>query len=200
MENPPNISRHARRRAQTRKLLVESALRLVLERGYESISIQDITDLADLGRGTFYIHFKDKEDAVWAAFQDQFQQLEQYAHQRLDRQMPQVEYYGLLNMFEHAAKNRDIYRVMFGSQGSARLAIRAQDFLVDVFLFDIRNAPPTAEHGFNLPHEFEAQLLAGMLSRLFYWWLETDNGYSAEQMASMTYKVLYRKLPPARFG
>ena len=200
MENPPTLSRHARRRAQTRKLLVDSALRLVLERGYESISIQDITDLADLGRGTFYIHFKDKEDAVWAAFQDQFQQLEQYAHRKLDRQMPQVEYYGLLNMFEHAARNRDIYRVMFGSQGSSRLAIRAQDFLVDVFLYDIRNAPPDTERGFNLPHEFEAQLLAGMLSRLFYWWLETDNGYSAEQMATMTYKVLYRKMPPARSG
>ncbi len=198
MENPPTVSRHARRRTQTRKLLVDSAFHLVLERGYELISIQDITDLADLGRGTFYIHFKDKEDAVWAAFQDQFQQLEQHAHQQLDRKMPQVEYYGLLNMFEHAASHRDIYRVMFGSQGSARLAIRAQDFLVDVLLHDIRNAPPDTEQDFDLPHEFEAQLLAGMLSRLFYWWLETDNGYSAEQMAAMTYKVLYRKMPPAR--
>ncbi len=65
INSPPSASRHARRRAQTRNLLVQSALALVLERGYEATTIQDITERADLGRGTFYIHFKDKEEAVW---------------------------------------------------------------------------------------------------------------------------------------
>jgi AcrR family transcriptional regulator len=115
---------------------------LVLEKGYEAISIQDITDLADLGRGTFSLHFKDKEEVVWASFQDLFQQLEQQAHKQLDRHMPQVEYYGLLNIFEHAEKNRDLYRVMFGGQGSAMLTARAQDFLAKAFLYDIQNARP----------------------------------------------------------
>lgn len=189
-------SRHERRRMQTRKLLIQSTLQLVLEKGYDAISIQDITDRADLGRGTFYIHFKDKEEVIWTAFRDLFQELEQEAHEKLDRRLPQVEYYGLLNIFSHATENRDLYRVMFGRQGSAELASRAQDFLANAILTDIRDASEPPEINFDLPEEIEAQFLTGVISRLLSWWLDTPTDYSAEQMAAMTYMALYRKKPP----
>jgi AcrR family transcriptional regulator len=195
--NTPQLSRHERRRLQTRKQLIETTMQLVLEKGYEAISIQDITDQADLGRGTFYIHFKDKEDVIWTAFREMLQTLEQGAHRQLNRNMPGVEYYGLLNIFRHAEKNRDLYRVMLGGKGSARLAARAQDFLAEAILYDIRNAPPSADINFDIPPEIETQMLTGMISRLLFWWLETANDYTAEQMSAMTYKVLYRKEPPA---
>ena len=194
--NTPALTRHERRRLRTRNLLIQTALQLVLEKGFEAISIQDITDRADLGRGTFYIHFKDKEDVIWMAFKDLFQELEQQAHQQLDRHTPQVEYYGLVNIFRHAENNRDLYRVMFGGQGSALLTTRAQDFLANAFLRDIQTAPEPPEVNFNVPEEIEAQILTGLISRLLYWWLEIPNDYSAEQIATMTYQVLYRKQPP----
>jgi len=197
MDATPTISRHQRRRQQTRKLLIQTALQLVLERGYDSISIQDITDRADLGRGTFYIHFKDKEEVIWTAFQDLFQELEREAHQKLDRGAPQVEYYGLLNIFWHVDKNRDLYRVMFSRQGSIMLTARAQDFLAEAFLYDIRRSTHSTEVDFHLPEEIEAQILVGVISRLIFWWLETPNTYTPEQMATMIYQALYRKSPPA---
>ena len=126
-----------------------------------------------------------------------FRELEQEAHQRLQPGMPQVEYYGLLNIFRHAEANRDLYRVMFGGQGSAMLTGRAQDFLANAFLYDIRQAP-APEVNFDLPQEIEAQILAGVISRLLYWWLEIPNKYSAEQMAAITYEALYRKPAPSR--
>jgi AcrR family transcriptional regulator len=182
---------------QTRYLLIQATLQLILEKGYDAISIQDITDRADLGRGTFYLHFKDKEDLVWSAFRELYQKLEQEAHQQLDRRTPQVEYYGLLNIFHHAEKNRDLYRVMFGGQGSAALTARVQDYLAEAFTFDIRNTLEPPEIDFHIPHEIEAQMLAGLISRLLFWWLETPNSYTPVDMAGMTYKVLYRKNPPA---
>jgi AcrR family transcriptional regulator len=192
----PSLTRHERRRLQTRQQLMQATLELVLKKGFASVSIQDITDRADLGRGTFYIHFKDKEEVIWTAFQELFQRLEQEAHAQLDRQMPQVEYYGLLNIFRHADTHRDLYRVMFGRQGSAVLTGRAQDFLANVFLYDARQAPPP-EIDFHLPEVIEAQILTGVITRLLYWWLESPNSYSAEQMAAMTYEALYRKRAPA---
>jgi AcrR family transcriptional regulator len=189
-------SRHERRRLQTRRQLIETTVQLVLEKGYDTITIQDITDRADLGRGTFYIHFKDKEEVVWTAFHELLQTLEKEAHGQLDRKIPGVEYYGLLNIFRHAEKNRDLYRVMLGQKGSAMLTARVQDFLAVAILYDIRNAPEIPEPNFDLPHEIEAQALTGMIVRLLFWWLETPTNYSAEEMAAMIYKLLYRKLPP----
>src|SRR5512137_919895 len=94
-------TRHERRRLQTRQQLMQATLDLVLEKGYAAVSVQDITDRADLGRGTFYIHFKDKDEVLWTAFREQFEQLERAAHAQLGREVPQVEYYGLLNIFRH---------------------------------------------------------------------------------------------------
>jgi len=192
----PQPSRHERRRLQTRRQLIETTMQLVLEKGYDAISIQDITDQADLGRGTFYIHFKDKEEIVWTVFQELFQTLEQDAHRQLDRTAPGVEYYGLLNIFRHAEKNRDLYRIMLGGKGSALLTGRVQDFMAESFLYDIRNAPPPTGNDFDIPPEIESQMLTGMISRLLFWWLETANAYTVEQMAAMIYKVLYHKEPP----
>ena len=196
MDTPPP-SRHERRRLRTRQLLAQSTLDLILEKGYEAITIQDITERADVGRGTFYLHFKDKEEVVWSMFRESFENLEQEAHRQIDRSTPQAEYYGLLNIYNHAANNCDVYRLMFGRQGSAMLTARVQDLLAETFLYDIRNAAHSPEIDFHLPEEFEAQLLTGILSRLLFWWLETPNDYTAPQMAAMTYKALYRREPPA---
>ncbi len=193
--NSTALTRHQRRRMHTRQKITRATLDLILERGYAAITIQDITQRADVGRGTFYLHFKDKEEVLWAMFRDSLGELERQAHRRIDPRQPQAEFYGLLNIFRHAAQNRDLYRLMFGKQGSAALTGRVQDLLAEAILYDIRNAP-APEIDFNLPQEFEAQLLSGMLSRLLSWWLETPNAYSAEQMAEMTYKALYRKQPP----
>jgi AcrR family transcriptional regulator len=199
MDIPPP-TRHERRRLQTRKILIETTLQLILEKGYDAVSIQDITDQADLGRGTFYIHFKDKDEVTWAMFQDMFQELEQQAHQQLDRNMPQVEYYGFLKIFHHAEKNRDLYRVMFGGKGSSMLTKRVQDYLAKALLNDIRNAPATPGVNFHLPEEIETQILTGVISRLLFWWLETPNSYTAEQMSAMIYEALYRiEAPKVQF-
>ncbi len=191
------ISRHERRRQQTRKLLIETTVQLVLEKGYEAITIQDITDRADLGRGTFYIHFKDKEDVLWTAIQSLIREMEAEAHKQFQGELPkQVEYYGLLNIFRHADKNRDLYRAVLGGQGSAVLTERVQDLLAEVFRYDIENRAKLRRPTFEVPGEVIAQMMTGLIARLLSWWLRDGESYSAEQLAAMTYKVLYRKDPP----
>jgi len=56
-----------RRVIRTRKLLQDALLQLILEQGYDSIRVQDITDKANLGRATFYVHYADKAALLFAA-------------------------------------------------------------------------------------------------------------------------------------
>ena len=46
----------------------DAFLALVIEKGYEKTTIQDILDRADVGRSTFYAHFRDKEALLMASF------------------------------------------------------------------------------------------------------------------------------------
>src|SRR5215213_8734136 len=50
-----------RRVQKTRKLLQDALIELVAEKGYESVTVQEILEKGNVGRSTFYAHFQDKE-------------------------------------------------------------------------------------------------------------------------------------------
>ncbi len=58
------VSRHNRRARRTRAKLMEAARSLFTEQGIEITSIDDITRRADVGKGTFYYHFTNREEIV----------------------------------------------------------------------------------------------------------------------------------------
>jgi AcrR family transcriptional regulator len=60
MTELPTPSRQQKRTEKTRTRLLDAALEVFLERGYHETSIGEITQRADLGAGTYYLHFKDK--------------------------------------------------------------------------------------------------------------------------------------------
>ncbi len=47
---------------RTHKMIIEAFFKLVEEKGYDAVTIQDIADEAMINRATFYAHFKDKQD------------------------------------------------------------------------------------------------------------------------------------------
>jgi AcrR family transcriptional regulator len=60
----PGIDRRARR---TRQALHQALMRLIVERGYEQVTVADIAEAANVGRSTFYAHFTDKDDLLRSA-------------------------------------------------------------------------------------------------------------------------------------
>ncbi|UUZ85225.1 TetR/AcrR family transcriptional regulator [Paenibacillus sp. P26] len=74
--------KNADRRAQRSiRSLKEAFFELMREKGFSSITIQDIADRADVGRGTFYAHFPDKYAALETAIREKF-------HRSLDSRLP----------------------------------------------------------------------------------------------------------------
>src|ERR1700741_5273233 len=61
--------RGARRKRETRVRLLEAALRLMARKGMEGVAINEITEAADVGFGSFYNHFESK-DAIYRAVMD----------------------------------------------------------------------------------------------------------------------------------
>lgn len=69
------LSRSARRKLKTRQALIEATQELVLASSYEQVTIQDITEAADVGLGTFYNYFDSKAailEAVINQLSDEF--------------------------------------------------------------------------------------------------------------------------------
>ena len=70
------LSRRERKKQETRQSLMESALRLFSEHGYDATTVKDITDAADVAKGTFFNYFDTKEAILPAIAARQLEQLE----------------------------------------------------------------------------------------------------------------------------
>jgi AcrR family transcriptional regulator len=74
-EDRPPLGRRDRRREHTRGQLTRAARTLIAEKGIEGLRIADVTEVADVGRGSFYNYFESKEDLVEAILSDSIQSL-----------------------------------------------------------------------------------------------------------------------------
>jgi AcrR family transcriptional regulator len=66
-ENAPlkgGMGRRERRAAETRIRLFRCALQLIAERGFPNVTVEDITEAADVGKGTFFNYFESKDHVL----------------------------------------------------------------------------------------------------------------------------------------
>lgn len=193
--NTPSLTRRQRHREKTRLQLQNALVELILEKGYDAISIQNITDRADLARATFYLHAKDKEELLWSLIADLIHNTErEVTQQYIGNIPPQAEYYGYRNIFVHIEKHREIYRAILGSQGSSHISHRVHEYMAAETVKDIKQAGIYAD--FSVAPEIAAQIIIGSVLSLAIWWLETPNPYSPEQIAAMLYEGLHHRPPP----
>ncbi len=73
----PVLSRRVRRRTETKDKLFEAAISLLAERPYEQVTIEMITERADVGKGTFFNYFENKEAVIVYFFESQFERAEE---------------------------------------------------------------------------------------------------------------------------
>ena len=59
-----------RRVQRTRRTLREALIALILEKGYDQVTVQHIIDRADVGRSTFYAHFENKDKLLLSGFEN----------------------------------------------------------------------------------------------------------------------------------
>lgn len=62
------MTKRQKQAQETKRRLYEAATALIQAKGFSDINIKDITDLAGVSKGTFYTHFKSKEDLILYIF------------------------------------------------------------------------------------------------------------------------------------
>jgi len=190
------LNRQERRRQHTREGIQQATLALLQEVGYADLSVRAITERDDIGYGTFYVHYGDKDDAVW----DVIYALAENERRKTEAELADVpyplkEYHSWVRMFAYAHQYRDGFMQFFGPQGSAVLTARYQDYLMHIHEENLRAGRYSA--GIDLPPDFLANFMAGGLMRLFQWWLADPNAADPEDMARQLFRAIYRTEPPA---
>jgi AcrR family transcriptional regulator len=186
---------------RTRKLLRDALIELIPEKGYNDITVKDITERATLNRATFYLHYHDKDELLEKGFDEIWNEL-------TSKNPLPVEEDGALALngtritvmtdFEHLEKYDEFYRVMLGKKGAAEFTHRLVEHVYETTasrLEGIRGDLPSGPVPIDLVLKFIASAYVGIIQ----WWLENDKPYSPEEMASF-FIDLYNMSPFQAMG
>lgn len=175
-------SRAERRRAATRARLLAAARDVFAQHGLADATIAQITEAADLGFGTFYLHFPSKEAAFQAVILEGFAELRSRMEAVLEEGTPRpwwslVEA-GVQVFFAFAGENQELFPIMFAGGGlGIGLGLELQQrFAAQLTLFLLlgQTAPSAGPRMFPYPPEPIAFVLIAALSRSALWWLQQE--------------------------
>ena len=175
----PRGGRIADRRVQrTQTLLHKALMSLILEKKYESITVQEILDRADVGRSTFYVHFRDKDELLFSGFQYLERFLE--SQQEGSRSSPPNSYERIIGfslpMFEHALEYRRVNRALLGSRAEAVVRRRIHSVLSGIVSREVAAELRSRKHTrIAVPPELLSHFVVSTYVSVLTWWLNSTN-------------------------
>lgn len=197
-----------RRIKKTRRQLREALFALILEKGYDAVTVEEITRRADLGRTTFYLHYRDKEDLLLQCLEETADNLaEEIAkfHPVLQRPPSPVDPSDLMEnnpiflVFQHAAQNATIYRIILRGEGAYKIARRIREVASHYAAeyFSSRPVKDSEQSGSAIPLVVIANYFSESLLGMLTWWLENGMPYPPEKMTAMFRQILLDGLQKA---
>ncbi len=178
-----------RRVRRTRYLLGEALIELALEKGYENVTIQDVTDRADIGYRTFFRHYSDVDELLLDVVQETLNRLKELLEVPLplgnmEDASPERAKNGE-TVFRFVQENQDIFRVILLGRGMrfclAPILEHGQEQAASIMA---RIA------GKGIPVKIAANHLVTSMLALMRWWLANDMPYSPSEMGQISAKMI----------
>jgi len=181
-----------RRVKRTQRLLAQALIELTLERGYESVTIRDITERADIGYATFFRHYTDKDallhEVLEVVLDEMLLLLQPF---KADADPASV---GTL-LFRYVQDHSEVCRVLLSSRGSMGLLQK----VIETGTRNVLEQHTPAEQS-QVPIEIAAHHIVASSIALIQWWLDHDLVYSAEQMGTIYRDLIVRPTEALAFN
>ena len=195
-----------RRVQKTRKLLQDALIELVAEKSYESITIQELLDKANVGRSTFYAHFQDKDQLLHSILDRLDELFEQHKKQvfdttdnrrNTDKTNSPLSLSPTLSLFQFVGQNHHFFKAMLGNQGYGIFAKPVYDHVFahvyGMFTESVHAEALVHLHGpfqmlrsrekyGSLASEIAAHYFVSALMGILVWWVEKDMPCPAEEI------------------
>jgi AcrR family transcriptional regulator len=178
------------RAERTRERLGSAFVALIHEKPIESVTVQDLLNRASVGRSTFYLHFRNKNDLLLSQLERFLETMSSQLvvqREQSDRVVPVAE------MFAHIKNQRNLYRIL----GDAGRLSDFFDLAQGYFTRGIERRLRESNRVSKIPKgELAARssALAGSLLSLLRWWLDHDTKELPGEMDKLFHRMAWNGL------
>jgi AcrR family transcriptional regulator len=175
---------------RTKESIRDALVELIDEKGFEAITVKDITTRAKINRGTFYAHYQDKYDLMTQCEEEIIFEMSRMAKQNfpsvvaeLETNSPTVAPFSLaVSIFEYLNKNSGFMKAVLGPKGDLSFQTRLKDFMWKTISGNDVNAM-IKEENLLVPGPYLVSYIASAHIGVIQQWLNSGMKESPQEMA-----------------
>ena len=176
-----------RRVRKTKRQLRLALMKLMAEKSVKDISVRELAAIADINRGTFYIHYKDVYDLLSSLEDELADGLVVVCRRHNAKDSEGKTYPYLMELYQYIEQNSDLCHVLLGKNGDIAFTDRICHILRDEFLYDFLayyypNDPVMLDY-------FCSFIVSGNMS-LALTWIDGGMKQTAEEMAVLAGEII----------
>ena len=169
-----------RRISKTRKAIYTAFLQLLNQKNFESITVQEIIDLADVGRSTFYSHYESKELLLDELCRYLF-------HHLFEREENITTEAYLSHIFSHFKKNQDHVTSLLFSKNDyflRQLQKELEHHVYPMVAEDLQVSYP------KIPASYLQHFVVSHFIETLSWWLKKGKAYNEQEVIQFYLEIL----------
>ena len=183
-ETPRKEDRRVRR---TKKLLMQALTELLQQKQAKEITVRELTDLADMNRGTFYLYYKDIFDMIEKIEDELFENLNGIIALRENADVSEQAKPILRDLFAFIEDNQEMCRVLLSPNGDMNFLHRLNEVMREKCLQLYQTADlKGSEDEFDYHYSFIVFGCAGIIRS----WVNRGCPENAEEMADLTSRMI----------
>lgn len=176
-----------RRIRKTKKAMTDALARLLLEKPLNNISVREIAEIADINRGTFYLHYRDVYDMVEQLQNEIFEKFNKIVDDHEPKNNSNELFPMLVEVFNLLSENSDLAKVLIGKNGDATFVDKLKNALKEKCFYNFSKIfGIKSSDKFNYFYSYTVSGCIGICSA----WLNSGMKDSPFEMASFVEKLI----------
>ncbi len=177
-----------RRVLRTRQSLFTALMALMMEKQYSDITVRDIADEANIGRATFYLHYKDKDDLLASNLEALFVGMAERIRPLLRQAIMSGQPLPSEIVFNEVQQNASLYKMILTGQGGTVVWQRLYQTIINLYTEVIQALIVGGDSPIDVG--ILGHFVAGSMLSVLKWWLENDMPHSPAYMAASWKKMI----------
>ena len=179
-----------RRVEKTQELLRGALVSLIAEKPYDSIVVKEILDRANVGRSTFYMHFRDKDDLLVSGIHEMLEPAAVPTGPFSARGRQQFLRFSL-PVFEHHYRHAHAWGDRIGTRGRAILHEHLRRVLRKVVARGMKQEFRAARKpSRQIPADLVAEYVASTFVLVLNWWLDKRMPFEPKEINEVFRKLI----------
>lgn len=174
------------RKTKSKEKIRKAFIELINKKGFEEITVSDIARKAEINRGTFYQHYKDKYDLLEKLEQTDIENLEKILlSDKYNDDNELISNRAVLDALKYVYNDIDYFKALTSKNGDHKLMKKVKAILNESINKKLSQSTTLRFNPNSIPREFAREIILSTITSIINLWLSDPENHSPEEIAEI---------------